>query len=235
MIKDLVDCKEAAAFLAEPSQQAGLSSDEIRGRLHHLEYCPQCAKAIEAMDDPGALFERLAEDWQPDPQEAARIDALFRAQAEDEDDLIRAIEEALLPNLSDNLNKRYLQEELGPLRLFAALDTLRLLLHGWARRSGGLDPESLDRDGEIRCQQERVIPGATLVEALRRRVDTDEATAQRLLHWIFDSARLLPTLIPGVDAYPQGDVLSLHLVAYSPEDNLFERWRPTLWEAQLQA
>jgi len=237
-------CELIASFVGDPK---GLES-EIRSRrdevFAHLDVCDVCADRIDAAAEPELVLEVLAADESAlAAEESRQIDELIRTDTAREDEIRKAVEDALIPSLgryAASVAKRY-----DPLILYGATEGVSLLI----RRHITLDRPNaelvqLHRDGSVSIDLKSAIPSrgvtieiarftglwvpAGLPSAPVKREPSDEAS--ELATWIFEAARDRRNLLRHFRVDPlvaQKDALTLVPLAPGEQvDDPVERWSP---------
>ena len=152
------------------------------------------------------------------------MDQLLEANASDEKAVGNAVVEALLPALPERLSDSFRKLALDEVQLFSALDAIRMLMHDWARIHDRA-PDELTSSGEVRCDGNVVIPASTVVAAVARLAEAPLEVAEKVVAWIVEAARAMPTLIPGIESMPREDrSVNVRLVPYSVQDDLCRLW-----------
>ena len=205
--------------------------------LEHVEECERCgALEVEDAQQAEAIFLALGMpdstdgDAELDEADRATVERLLAADAHDEAQVERAVEDALLPSLSARGQKMVSARpsDVRARSLYLATEAIALLLRRAARSTGQLDQRfALDAEGAIVCTGKEVVPPETVRREIARVAHVSDESARQLAAWLPVAALAQPRLFAGLTVEAAGrDRVHLQLATAAQSDDLFERWRP---------
>jgi hypothetical protein len=198
--------------------------------LDHVEECATCGTvAPEQRAAIEALYRALAAgDDELDALDRATLARLHAADARDEADVARAVEESLLPSLSPRALKlvRAIGAEATPRAIHLATEAVAMLI-ARATRAAKLSDKiiALDGAGAISVGERELVPGSTTVREIARVARVSAAVAQKLAAWMPVAALAQPRLLRGLTVEDAGAArVDLRVLAGATSDGP-QRWR----------
>ena len=223
-------CQTWQELVAARGKVPALSAARREALLDHVEDCDRCA-AVEAKDSE-ALYATLgAGDEELDAADRAALAKLLAADARDEADVTRAVEDALLPSLSPRALKlvRALAEEVKPRAIFLATEAVAMLIARATRVAKMSDKiVTLDGAGAISIGARQLVPGSTTVREIARMAHVSVPAAQKLAAWLPLGALSQPRLLRGLTVEDAGaSRVDLRVDTGEAHADLFARWKPS--------
>jgi hypothetical protein len=244
-------CELIAKFVAEPEA----TTDQVRERreelLSHLDTCEVCANALDNADNAERLFEVLAgEELTLTPDERRRVDDLVKADTAREEEIRKAVRDALIPGLGKTAAA--VAERYDPLVLYGATEAVSLLI----RRHVALNKNEprviqLQEDGAVSVDLLPAIPADGVALEIARftglwaQTELPEEAgklspspqAKELASWVYKAASHQRRLLRHFRV-PRLSLLrltkGLPLVPLTPEERIdepYKRWRPDFVQA----
>ncbi|MFZ5438829.1 MAG: hypothetical protein ACOZQL_02410 [Myxococcota bacterium] len=204
---------------------ASRAQERAEDLFDHIEECPACFGAAETsrIED---VYLALAGSESPDTDDMEMLKAMLQAKASDEESVIRAVTEVLLPSLGrelENLNR--LGQDLSPLKLFLALEGFSMLAHRVLRKRPADTVFSLERSGALSTREGEVASVETVVSELAQAAGIGATSAKKiLLNWLPKALVKVPRLVPGIESAIARDHVELRLSARNPDEDLGQRW-----------
>ena len=179
-----------------------ISPEASLSLVDHIEECNACLSAGQIADPRhrAALYEFLARlGGEISAQDNGYLDKVISRLADEEQAIEATVTQILLPGLHVDLRKEYSRHkaDLSPLKLFAAIDAIALMLTR-IMRERGLETIRLTETGEIRDEQELLAGEEALTAEVQDFAEISQNQAAWLSRWICQAVHFNPRLFLGL-------------------------------------
>ncbi|MGE3274961.1 MAG: sigma-70 family RNA polymerase sigma factor [Vicinamibacterales bacterium] len=224
-------CETWQRVMARPDDVAALDAvkDRLVELIDHVDDCDACRTTAGKVDEETAtrVYERIADlSSTMAPDDLQDLEAWDRARADEDAQIVEAMESAVLPALPKHLLRpASVPADVTPLELFRASNAVNLMTHGHAVRAQG-QPVRLSKEGVTIGDRVAIRP-ENLVKEIARHAEVTPDVAAALFDWVLDAAATFPQLFIHFDAQAEGSgVLRMELLPPADDVNLLERWAP---------
>jgi hypothetical protein len=191
-------CEIWTALAAHPDDPVAVANAraELVALLEHVDDCDACRAISEQITDPERVFAALSEGGVSlSDDELSLVQQMDQAAADDENDIVTAVQEVLLPgNGLDSPGD--IAPGISHVQLFLALDAVNLLVRSYASRAGG-KPVELSNAG-LRIGDDLVARRSAMLGEIQLHAEIDDDAAERLWSWQLDVAEQCPRLYRGL-------------------------------------